>query len=266
MTKWEPILAAWDWEPSIVIGCGILLVGYAAALRWQFSKISGYFVTGVVLLLVDLVSPLDMLGDTYLFSAHMVQHVVLLFGVPLLLLGGLPESLARRFLAHPLPRRVEGILSRPVLAWVLGVGTLWIWHYPPLYDAALASEGLHAIEHLLFLVTATMFWWPLMAPMQELRLGGQSAFLYLYTAYAANGLLAALLIFVPTVLYQSYLHPADPLGILAVIRSQWGLTPRIDQLLGGILMWVPATVVFLGVIVATLLRWGRSPVDDSRFP
>lgn len=143
MTGWHDLTSAWDWEPSIVIGCVALHLGYAAAVRFKFRRIAWFYAGGVVLLLLALVSPVDALGDIYLFSAHMLQHMVLILVVPPLLLRGIPEDVPRRVLTHQTVRRMDRMLNRPIRAWSIGLGTMWIWHCPPLYNATPGSLDIH---------------------------------------------------------------------------------------------------------------------------
>jgi cytochrome c oxidase assembly factor CtaG len=266
MTGWQLFVSAWDWEPSVIAGCAVLLLVYFAALRFRFPKVAWYFIAGIIVLLLALVSPLDTLGDMYLFSAHMLQHIFLILIVPPLLLLGMPRDLARRILQRPLAGRAERVLSRPVLAWTLGIGTMWVWHWPPLYNAALASEPIHIVEHLMFLVTAAIFWWPVIGPIKELRLAPVGAVVYVFGACAAHTVLAILLTFAPLGLYPAYLLPADTLHVLPLIREGWGLTPSADQQWGGLLMWVPACLVYLGVLLATLTHWYQTPEQDELDP
>jgi putative membrane protein len=262
MANWRIIASAWDWEPSIVIGCAALLLGYAAAVHFRFRRIAWFYAGGVATLLLALVSPVDTLGDTYLFSAHMVQHMLLILAVPPLMLLGIPEDVARRALSVPAVRKTEETLSKPILAWIAGVGTMWIWHWPPLYNAALESQGIHIFEHLSFLVAATVFWWPVISPVEKLRLPPLAAVVYTFAACSAHTVLAIVLTFAPAGSYPAYMHPADPLGILPLLRNQWGLTPAVDQQWGGLLMWVPACLVYLTFILWTLARWYQSPEPD----
>lgn len=266
MSGWQLFISAWDWEPSVVVGCAALLLVYFAALRFRFPKVAWYFIAGIIVLLLALVSPLDTLGDTYLFSAHMLQHILLILIVPPLLLLGMPRDLAERVLRRPLTSMAERVLSKPVLAWTLGVGTMWIWHWPPLYNAALASEPIHIVEHLMFLVTATIFWWPVIGPIKELRLAPLEAVVYVFGACVAHTVLAILLTFAPLGLYPAYLRPVDTLHILPLIRDRWGLTPRVDQQWGGLMMWVPACLVYLSVLLAILARWYQTPERDDFVP
>ncbi len=170
MTFRHFLLTAWSWDPSVVLGCAALLGGYLAALRLRPPRRAWAFAAGVVILLLALVSPLDPLGDTYLFSAHMFQHLLLELVVPPLLLLGIPADLAQAVVARPSLRRIEDLLGRPVVAWLIGVGMLYLWHVPALYNAALGNENIHAVQHLCFLITATIFWWPALTPLAARRL------------------------------------------------------------------------------------------------
>lgn len=99
MTTWQFLTSTWSWEPSILLGCALLLAGYLAAVRFRLDGRQLLFVAGDLVLLLALVSPLDELGDTYLFSAHMAQHLLLVLVVPPLFLLGIPPQLAERVLA-----------------------------------------------------------------------------------------------------------------------------------------------------------------------
>jgi putative membrane protein len=258
VTTWALLGAAWEIEPSIVVGCVLLLAAYLFAVRWRRAATTLWFAAGVAIMALDLVGPLDVLGDSYLFSAHMLEHLVLVLVVPPLLVIGLPADTARAIVRWPPARRVERVLRRPVWAWLIGIVTLWVWHLPALYNLTLASETVHAGEHLSFLVTATIFWWPLLSPMTGSRLGTAAALTYLVAGAVANTVLGVLLTFAPVGLYPAYLHPVDELGALTLIRSGWGLDAAADQQLGGVLMWVCGMFVFLWAMLVVLARWYRA--------
>ncbi len=245
----------WDWEPSVLLGCAGLLAAYLAAARWRPPREAPWFAAGVAVLLLALVSPLDTLGDTVLFTAHMLQHLLLVLAVPPLLLLGIPADLARRALRWRPVAALERAVGRPWVAWLVGVGTLWVWHAPSLYDAALAHEGLHVVQHLCFLASAAIFWWPVCAPPGERRLSSLGSVVYLMSAGMAQSLLGILLAFAPRVLYRAYLHPVDPLGVLALIRRDWGLSAAADQGLGGWLMLFLGGLVYMAVILGKLAAW-----------
>lgn len=255
MTGWELLKAGWDWEPSVVGGAPMLLGGYLAAVRFRRDRKTLLFAAGVVVMFLALVSPLDVLSDNYLFSAHMLQHILLDLMAPLLFVLGLPEPLLRHLLRWTPVERCERFLRPPVVAWLLGVGALWLWHLPALYDATLKSENVHIVEHVMFLVTGTIFWWPVFTPLTERRMPPWLAMAYLGLATVANGLLGILFALSTTPFYAPYAHPHDALGALALIRNQWGLSQLVDQQLGGACMWVLGSLIFLSAIIAVLARW-----------
>ena len=257
MTTIAFLETAWEWYPSIVIGCFLLMAAYLFAMRFKWSRRTLYFALGNLALLVTLCGPLDALSDDYLFSAHMLEHLILELVVAPLLLLGLPLWLMRKILAYPRVAAIERLLGKPPLAWFLGIGILWAWHLPLLYNAALADERLHIFQHITFLVSATIFWWPLLAPAGLRRLSTLPAIFYLYLAAIANSILGALLTFAPPGLYPRYLHPEDEFGILSLIRNGWGLSPQGDQQLGGLFMWVIGGAIFLWAILMVYTRWYR---------
>jgi putative membrane protein len=121
------------------------------------------------------------------------------------------------------------------------------WHIPTLFNAALANDGLHIFQHLSFLVTGVIFWWPILSPLQNRRLPALAAISYLFSACLCCSLLGAFLTFGPVGLYPAYLNPLVP--------NPFGLDPKSDQQLGGLLMWVPGCFVYLSAILATVMRW-----------
>ncbi len=249
----------WDWEPSVVIGCAALAAAYLAVARPRTPLQTGSFLFATVLLLLDLVSPIDTLGDTYLFSAHALQHFLLALVIPPLWLIGTPPRWAESVLRRPLIRRIERALACPPLAWSLGVGAMLAWHIPVFFNAALSNDALHVFQHLTLLVTGAIFWWPVLAPLESHRISPLPAIVYLFSACTACSLLGAVLTFLPPGAYPAYLDPVDRLGLLRQIRTGWGLDPRTDQQLGGLLMWVPGCLVYLTAILARVARWYATP-------
>lgn len=259
MSTRQLLLSAWDWEPSVVVGCALLLTAYFWWVRRRNAKQTFYFVTGVLVMLFALVSPIDTLGDTYLFSVHMFQHLLLILIVPPLLILGIPRQKIEQLLHGEFAARAEEALSRPALAWSLAIMVMAAWHIPALYNAALANENIHIVQHLMFLVTATIFWWPVLTPVPELRMGTGSTIVYLFAAAAANTVLGIVITFAPVGIYPAYLAPNDALGILPLIRQRWGISAAADQQIGGLLMWVPGcSIYFLGILIA-LIHWYSAP-------
>jgi len=257
MNGWTLLRTGWDLDPSVLIGCLMLAVIYVLLVPLRRVVHILAWMTGVGVLLVALVSPLDPLSDEYLFSAHMLQHLLLILAVPPLLLWGIPQDSMESALRVGWVGRVEHRLHRPVLLWLLATMTLTLWHLPALYNAALANEGVHIVMHLMFLVTWTMYWWLVLAPVPQRRLPPGVAILYLFSAGLVNVVLGIIFTFLPPGQYPQYLHPADERGWLPLLRGQWGLTPAVDQQWGGLLMWVPAGLIFLVAMLVAASRWYR---------
>jgi putative membrane protein len=259
----ERIISAWSWYPSVLGGSLGIVVLYLAVTRLHPPRRFGWFLVGVVCLILALVSPLDILSDEYLFSAHMIQHLLLDLIVPPLLLLGLPVAETRRFVARPWPAWIERRLGHPLVAWLLGLGTLWLWHLPGLYQATLESERVHIFEHLCFIVTGVILWWPVVGPAASRALNTLYALVYLFCAGLANSLLGIILTFAPDLIYHGYVKPKDELGILPLIRDRWGLSPLADQQLGGLLMWVGGAIIILTAMLAVLARWYAGDGDEE---
>ncbi len=256
MSSSDFFLRAWDWKPSVVIGCGALIAAYAWAVQFRFSRRIAAWLGGVLLIFLALVSPLDELADTYLFSVHMAKHILFVLVVPALFLIGLPAAPFERALRNRVSAAAERLLSKPAVAWTAGVGAMILWHIPVLFNTASAHEALHIVEHLSLLIGGTVFWWPIISPVSRARLQPvPQGVAYLFTACLACTAIGVLITFAPASLYPAYEHPTDAYGILPVIREVWGISPAMDQQIGGLLMWVPCCVVYLTAIMAMFARW-----------
>jgi cytochrome c oxidase assembly factor CtaG/cytochrome c2 len=205
-----------------------------------------FFSSGLVVLASALVSPLHELGER-LFSAHMIQHELLMaIAAPLLVLGNpvvplawsLPDQLRRPV------ARLFTIGVPPLAAFLLHSAAIWIWHFPPLYDASVSSEAIHAAQHLSFLGTALLFWWSLFQTRGH-RGNEGAAILYLFLTAIHTTLLGALLTVSDTPFYSVYSETASRI---------WGLTRIEDQQLGGIIMWIPGGMVYLFGALFLMLR------------
>ncbi|MEZ4678593.1 MAG: cytochrome c oxidase assembly protein [Caldilineaceae bacterium] len=205
------------------------------------------FGSGLGSIALALLSPLAALSNA-LFSAHMVQHILLMnVAAPLLIWGSEPALLlwampttARRGVARWWQRRswcrgVWRVLTQPIIIWVFFALTLWIWHAPQLYQAAIANEYIHLLEHLGFMASALLFWWVLRP--RGLQTG--AVLLFLFTTALHSGLLAALITFAARPLYPIY----------AAHAQAWGLNLLTDQQLAGVVMWVPVGFVYLGALL-----------------
>ncbi len=258
MTTREILLSAWDWSPSVLAACAATLFLYGLACRWKFSGKSFFSLAGLALLFLALDSPISFLARGTLFSAHMLQHLLLVLIVPPLLLLGLPAGGAR----GPIPGWFPPWGSHPLVAWFSGVGAMWIWHAPVLCDAAASNGGVRVLQTFSLLFLGALFWRPIVSAREEDRLSPLAGIPYLFTACVACSLLGIWITFAPVGVCPVYLDPVDPLGVLPVIRNGWGLTPAADRQIGGLLMWVPACLIYLGAILLLLGRFYRRPIKD----
>jgi len=254
---------AWSFEPWAVIFALALIASYAVMPGSRFNRKSLMFASGILLMVLALTSPLDYLGRNYLFSAHMVQHILLLLVIPLMLLSGIPETAAEKALNLPVAGGIIRFLGNPVPAWVLGVGSMWVWHMPPLHDTVMKDESLYIAQQISFVLTGVIFWWPVFAPVRSARLAPLAATLYLASACLGCTILGMLITFAGAGLYPAYANPADPAGILSYIRNDLCITPGVDQQIGGLTMWVPGCLIYLAASILTIARWYAAPETDA---
>ena len=253
MTTYQFFTSAWTWN-SIILSLVILsCVVYGFAFGRRGSPL--YFAGAIVVFLLALVSPLSALANGYVFSAHMIQHILLVLIVPALLLMSLPRSFS---LSPPLTG-----LTYPFIGWAAGVGAMWLWHAPSLCNAAATSRTVSAIQSTSLLLMGTLFWWQVLAPREEQRLSPPAAIAYLFTACIACSVLGIILTFSPVSICPVYQQPVDRLGILGTIRGDWGLTSDRDQQIGGLLMWVPMCAIYAAAILAQMARW-HSPTQPEQ--
>ena len=249
--------AGWVWDPSVLIGVALLTGGYMLAvgpLRRRFgwgervpAVRQAAFYLGMLCVFVALCSPLDSLGDEYLFSAHMGQHMLLTFAAPPLWLLGVPGWLVKRLVPKGFTRRAANIITHPVAAFLIFNGIMWCWHLPAAYDLALEHETIHVAEHLMFMAAAVIGWWPVLGPdlPGASRLSEPGQALYLFASTFPCTALAAVITLSPVQLYPFY----------GSASLAYGLPPLLDQTVGGLLMWLPSDMIFMLAAVIVLYVW-----------
>jgi putative membrane protein len=261
----------WQFQPGILLGIGItggvyLLgvfrvwrsagFGHGIRLRRVFA-----FLGAIGALILALISPVDSLSEA-LFSAHMLQHMLLILvaaplfvisEAPVAFLWFIPRSSARSigvWWQHS--RRLRPAwqqVNRIGASWAIFTITLWAWHLPAIYQAALENEILHAIEHILFLLSAALFWWTLLPRSNtHSRRHDGIAILSLFASMLQMSVLSGLMIFSNQAWYSGYA------GRAALI----GLDPLQDQQLGGLIMWLPGGVLFAILIAVFFASWKSS--------
>jgi cytochrome c oxidase assembly factor CtaG len=258
-------LLYWSWPPVITVA--VLLFGllWLRAIRQVAREhpTNPYprrrtvsLVAAFAFLLLALQSGIERY-DTTLFSMHMVQHLILLFPVPILLLQAGPVTLLLR-VASPrwrarilavLQSRAVGVISHPLVGWTLLVAVMWGTHLSIMFEAALQDQFIHYLEHALYLTTALLFWAPIFSvdPIRH-RLRGASALVYLITQMPQNSFLGVAIMWSPAPLYPYY----------ATLQRAWGPTPLEDQQLAGALMWLVGDALFLVAIFVVLAALAKS--------
>jgi cytochrome c oxidase assembly factor CtaG/cytochrome c2 len=256
----------WTWNPWILASLGLASAWYAAGLL-RMSRRDGAarviaprqaigFAAGMAILFAALVSPVHEMSEQ-LLSAHMVQHLLLMFAAPPLLVYGRPviaflwafppggrKRVGRWWSGLGLGRLFEALMH-PFLVWVLYCGSFVTWHLPRLYEWALRDENVHTAEHLCFFVTSLMFWSLVIEFSERRRLGyGATLLLIVHTAIL-SGLPGALIALAPRPIYPAYAG-----GVAA-----WGMTLMQDQQLAGVIMWIPAGLAYLAAAAFVFVRW-----------
>jgi cytochrome c oxidase assembly factor CtaG/cytochrome c2 len=266
---------AWTFEPGVVGPLAIAAVLYAAGVArlWRAAGRSAgiraghvaCFASGCAALVAALVSPIGAASGE-LSSAHMVQHELLMIVAAPLLVGGLPllaflfvlphrwRKGATRAMRVPWVSATTSMLMAPAFVWLLHAAAIWIWHVPVLYELALQSDTWHAVEHGCFFITASLFWWGL-ARGRYGRMGYGAAVVYVFATALHTGLLGAAMTVSPSIWYPAYLGTT----------ARWGMTPLEDQQLAGLIMWVPAGLVFTAIGLMFFAAWLRESERRSRF-
>lgn len=288
----------WDVHPSVAIGCLLLVGVYLAATHTGQPKQTGVdgvdagrskhidagrlrrlgtghgnvvvagggrgldtapfatFVGGVAVIFVALNGPIHDLSDNYLFSAHMVQHLLLMMVAPPLLLLGIPARLLRPLAARRGIRPVVRFLTRPLIAFAIYNIVLVGWHFPAAYNLALVNHDVHIAQHLMFMAAAVIMWWPIVNPVPDLTptLASPLQMIYLFAMGIPMSVLSAMVTFADGPLYTWYTEAP----------RIFELSAYDDQKLGGVIMWVPGSLIFWTAISLVFYRWSKREEDDER--
>lgn len=253
-------LSWWRWSvhPSTAIGIaalGALYIWTSKKLRREPTRTQKvFYFSGLLLMFASLNGPLHDLSDDYLFSAHMVQHLLLTLAVPPLLLAGVPGWMLRPLLSRrPVAPSVR-FFTRAPIAFVVFNLTIAVWHLPPFYNAAMAYHGLHILEHLMFMTAAVLMWWPLLSQLPEFpRLAYPGQMLYSFLMSIPMSIIAVYIAMADHVLYPAYSAAPRVLP----------LTPLEDQLLGALIMWIPGGIIFMIIMTVVFFKWNARGEDST---
>jgi putative membrane protein len=272
----QEVLRAWSFPIWANLAVALAAIVYVRGW-WALRESSGdlfrarhlaTFLAGLFCLWIAIGSPLAAFDDVSL-SVHMVQHLLLMAVVPpLVLLGapalpllhGFPQGIVRQ-VAGPLLRwipiqRFGHFLVHPVVCWIAASVALIVWHIPSAFGLALDSEFWHEVEHMCFLSTSILFWWPVIQPFPSEPVWPRWTIpLYLFFGMMPGGALGAFLCFSDRVLYPAY----------AAAPNLFGMTPMGDQVFAGALMWVFGTFVYLApAVVITIQLLSPQPRHQAR--
>lgn len=243
----------WHWSSPVWL---VVLPALAATFWWRSGSAlqTCFRLLAIAILLLAFTSPIGVLANGYLFSAHMVQHLLLLLVIPLFLLLSLPEETTVALLKRPGWNKIGQLLSIPMLGWCCGLGAMWFWHVPTFCSAATENSFIGLVRNTSFIMAGLAFWWPIFAPIKPVRLDPLLGIVYLFSACLGCTLLGIYITFTPITVCPVFANPADRIGILTAIYKA-GFTPSVDQQLGGLLMWVPPCSLYILVIISVMCRW-----------
>jgi putative membrane protein len=256
------VLPAFHVHLDVLAILGGLAAAYLAAVA-RHARSSGEpveprrrarFLGGVAVLLVGAGWPVHDLAEGYLYSMHMVQHMLFTFLAAPLLLTGMPAWMWRSLLRPAPLRAVWGLLTRPLVALIVANGVLLFTHWPEIVSASVGSELTHFSLHALLLGSAIVMWWPVVSPLPELPpLSPPGQLLYLFFQSLAPTIPASFLTFGTEPLYPIY----------ATFPRIWGIGPLTDQLIAGLVMKLVGGAILWAVITVIFFRWGREESTEG---
>ncbi len=251
----------WHNEPYLV--GGLIFLGWLYALAvgpfrgrlappgTPFSRGHAWrFYSALVVFYLAVGSPLDQAGERFLLSAHMVQHMLMIYPAAILMLMGLPGWLVTRVVGGDAFRRPGRVLFHPATCALVYTAVISVWHVPALYDLALRERTVHILEHLMFFGAALLYWWPLLSPSREfppMKYAWQMLYLVLVTLLMTP--LFAFLAFSSEVLYPTYEYAP---------RLVAGLSPAQDQLLGAAIMKLGGMFMSFLALIWIFYGWYQS--------
>lgn len=276
MTTFEFFISYWHISVTAVVLAAVFSYWHWIANGRKFLPGSKIFFTGIALLLLVMMSPIEFLGNNYLFSAHMVVHIILLLIIPPMLLAGTNPAYLEKLVQKKFFQKAGKIFFHPVSGWILGVGSMYVWHIPSVYYDMMQSSWLMEIQVLSLLLCGFIFNWPVFSPVHFRKLLPLESVLYLFTACVGCTILGIFIAFSPddifTAIYNnpgyilcngptdfySSVLPGASGAIEMLIVKNWGITAEVDQRMGGLIMWVPACFIYITNILITLNKWYRS--------
>ena len=219
-----------------------------AQIRW--------FLLGQVLLLISLGPPLDDWSYYFFSSAHMVQHLLLMFAVVPAWIKGTPSWVLQPIVRTPVGKVLFTMMPRVLPGFLLATMIIVLWHFPPFYNLTLRNEFVHVLQHMFFVFTGFLFFWPIMSTVPESpQLSPLMKCLYLFAQTIPSGIVGASIVYAAPGLYPHY---AD------AIQRPFGLSVAEDQQIGGLIMWVGMNTVFLAMVTVIFLKYASVEEEKDR--
>jgi putative membrane protein len=249
-------LPPWHAHPDVWVLFAGIEAGYLTAVHRhrqergsedpEWRRRATFFSLGVLVLWLGADWPIHDLAERYLYSAHMVQHLLFTLVAPPLLLAGMPPWLLRLMLRPRPLQRAFVFFTRPLVALIVFNGILLFTHWPAVVDASVRSEGLHFGLHVVLVLSALAMWWPVMSPMPEMPpLSPPGQMLYLFLQSLAPTIPASFLTLGSTLLYPVY----------GTFPRIWGISAHSDQLVAGLIMKLAGGAILWGFITVIFFRW-----------
>ena len=246
------------WHPHLEVVLGLILVqcaylyGIGPYRRRQTDspdinpRQTIMFTLGTFVIFLSLTSPLHILSDHYLFSAHMLQHVLITLICPPLLIVGTPGWLASKLFQHRWSISVFRRIFHPLGAVVIFNIIFSMWHLPILYNLSVSYQWVHILEHSLFISASIVMWWPICSQVQSIpKLPYPIQMLYLFVMSLAQIIVFGIITFAREPIYQHYIDAP----------RIWNISPLVDQQLRGIIMKVGSGFLFLFLIIIAFFKW-----------
>lgn len=257
-----PVSIGWNVEPPVVLGLTVAGMLYLLAIGPWRSRLggpdapellrAGSWFLALVILGLAIMSPLHALGDQYLLTAHMIQHMLMVLVVPPLLLFGVPPWLGAHAIRGPRTRAVVRVVANPILGFAAITLSFGIWHFPAFYQAALGNPAVHNLEHAVLLTGGLIGWLCVISPFPQVpALGYGGRMMYLFFAPLGSLVIGAILTLGDGVVYPVY----------ALAPRVWGWPPLLDQQVAGLLMWVGGSAYYFLAITVVFFLWSSRRED-----
>ncbi len=244
-------------DPSTLISLAILIGAYTSIALWlkrsPTSTQVALYAAGILSIALALIGPLDELTKERSFAVYIFQQMVLVFVAPPLLLAGTPDWMLRPFLLNRFIEPFARFFTRPLVAFLFFSSVFTLVHYPLVCDRVCHVHPIYGDVHTILLFTGVLLWFPLLSPLPEYpRLSYPLQILYIFLLMIPMTAVAAPITMAESVIYTFYAAPPHPLG----------LSPRADQVLGGLIMWIGQGVYLMFVFSAIFFRWARREDDE----